>query len=646
MLHDLSQLFPAKGVVRDETRSLPQIAEMLSDLGPCLVLLAKHNGQVIAVDDAGYDTHRADAGDFAACLVTRLHTQRFCTFDCETGAGQRTAFGVRLPVETMGSLLGGLLLPDPETATRLEALARAIVAGGTLAWSVLDKQCCIEQMNARKKQLRAEYETLRTAHAMALANAIDEQQKRIEAEKDYSRRLEKEVEDRSVALRQSTDDARRQSEELKEYTAALERANLAHEELSRAAQAANRAKSEFLANISHEVRTPMTAILGHAELLADRISADDAGRECLAIIRRNGEHLLEIINDILDLAKVEAGKLEIERRPCSPFALLEDVRSLMEVRANTKGLQLSVEPAGTLPERIETDPTRVKQILTNLVGNAIKFTEQGSVKLLARFYYRDNGEGELQFQVIDTGIGMTQEQIKTVFEPFAQADSSTARRFGGTGLGLAICKRLAMMLGGDVTVHSEFGKGSTFGVTIATGSLTDVAFIELPDRQSARHAANERQCPATPRRLDGRLLVVEDSPDTRRFLVTVLTAAGAQVTTAVNGKIAVETVGASSAAAGKPGAAQTGPFDVILMDMQMPVMDGYQAAGLLREKNCTTPIIALTAHAMEGERERCLQVGCDDYLTKPVDRNQLLAIIERYLALKTPGGERAASGRG
>jgi len=633
MLHDLSQLFPAEGVVRDETRSLSQIAEMFSDLGPCLMLLAKHNGQIIAVDDAGYDTHRADADKFAACLVTRLHTQRFCTFDWETGEGQRTAFGLRLPVETMGSLLGGLLLPDPETEKRLEAMVPAIVAGGILAWSVLDKQCCIEQMNARKKQLRAEYETLRTAHAMALANAIDEQKKRIEAEKDYSRRLEKEVEDRSLALRQSMDDARRQSEELKEYTAALERANLAHEELSRAAQAANRAKSEFLANISHEVRTPMTAILGHSELLTDRISADEGSRECLAIIRRNGQHLLEIINDILDLAKVEAGKLEIECRPCSPLALLEDVRSLMEVRANTKGLQLSVEPAGTLPEQIETDPTRLKQILTNLVGNAIKFTEQGSVKLLARFYLKDNGQGELQFQVVDTGIGMTRDQIKTVFEPFAQADSSTARRFGGTGLGLAICKRLAMMLGGDVTVHSEFGKGSAFGATIATGPLTDVAFVEPSSRHPARHDDPQRQSPETPRRLHGKLLVVEDSPDSRRFLVAVLEAAGAQVETAANGKIAVEAVEAATA---NPHADHLPPFDVILMDMQMPVLDGYRATGLLREKNCTTPIIALTANAMEGERERCLQAGCDDYLTKPVDRERLVAIVEKHLASKTP----------
>ena len=391
-----------------------------------------------------------------------------------------------------------------------------------------------------------------------------------------------------------------------------------------AAEAANQSKSKFLANMSHEIRTPMTAILGFTEQLVQPGLSDLEKTDAIAIINRNGQHLLEIINDILDLSKIEADKMTVENVACDPCQIVADVASLVQVRADEKGLAFNIEHIGAVPEEIKTDPTRLRQILINLIGNAIKFTREGSVRLIV--CYLGGGDAPyMQFDVLDTGVGMTTEQIALLFRPFAQADDSTTRKFGGTGLGLAISKFFAKMLGGDiVVVESHAGVGTHFRATVAAGPLGAVKMIETPsltlkpmqtDHESTPDAAGDP--------LNGvRILLAEDGPDNQRLISFVLEKAGAKVTIAENGKIAAEQALAASA--------EELPYDVILMDMQMPVMDGYAATGMLRREGYTGPIIALTAHAMEGDRQKCIQAGCDDYFTKPVDRRALIRQVAQW----------------
>jgi len=412
----------------------------------------------------------------------------------------------------------------------------------------------------------------------------------------------------------------------------LHRKNRELEIAKHAADAANLAKSEFLANMSHEIRTPMTAILGFADTLlteGDISRAPPQRIDAVRTITRNGKHLLNLINGILDLSKIEAGKLKLEVVSCSPYDLARDVVSLMQVRADAKGISLVLKPAGKLPETIETDPIRLRQILINLVGNAVKFTEVGQVVVGMSLVRPDDAEQMIQFAVRDTGIGISQAQMEQLFQAFSQVDASATRKFGGTGLGLAISKRLAEMLGGNVTVTSDVGKGSTFRLSVATGPLDDVATIDPPVGIDRDNAIPKSKSPPTrpPKKLDGRVLLVEDGPDNQRLISFVLEKAGAQVTLAENGRIACEKV--------TQAVNEGEPFDVILMDMQMPVMDGYEATRRLKDDGCTTPIIALTAHAMDGDREKCLEAGCDGYASKPINREQLIAIVSEYKAQRS-----------
>lgn len=392
------------------------------------------------------------------------------------------------------------------------------------------------------------------------------------------------------------------------------------------AESADRAKSEFLANMSHEIRTPMTAILGYAELLLDETVHGENGFdregsiEVLRTIQRNGDHLLQIINDILDLSKIEAGKLEVEQIACSPRRLVADVMSLMRVRAEDKGLELSNEWQGTIPAAIKTDPTRLRQILINVVGNAIKFTEVGGVRLIAHFS-AEAGNPRLRFDVVDTGIGMSSDQVARVFASFNQADSSTTRRFGGTGLGLAISKRLAEMLGGTISIESQLGCGATVKVCIAAEPLAASQANVFTD--SVVEPPKQTFQADDPVRLDCRILLAEDGADNQRLLRRMLEKAGAEVEMAENGLVAFELA--------MQELERGAPFDVILMDMQMPVVDGYQATRRLRDRGYWGPIVALTAHAMSTDRRKCLDAGCDDFATKPIDRQRLRAAIVRQL---------------
>ena len=392
------------------------------------------------------------------------------------------------------------------------------------------------------------------------------------------------------------------------------------------AEAGNKAKSEFLANMSHEIRTPMTAVLGFSEILQDSIN-DPEQLDALATIRKNGEYLIGIINDILDLSKIEAGQLEVEQVQCSPCHVLSEVASLMRVPAKAKNLPLRIEYQGPIPETIHSDPTRLRQILINLVGNAIKFTETGEIRLVARLVNAEGRNPKLTVEVVDSGIGMTENQIAKLFRPFQQADMSTTRKFGGTGLGLIISKRLAEQLGGDITVRSRPQEGSTFTVTIATGSLDCVRMRDSSSEAQLSDSA-EKTPIASRVKLDCRVLLAEDGLDNQRLITLLLKKAGAEVTVAENGKIAHDLALASQADAN--------PFDVILMDMQMPVMDGYEATRKLREAGYTGPIIAATAHAMSTDQAECLTVGCDDYLSKPIQRDQLISLVAKYASRGAP----------
>ncbi len=383
------------------------------------------------------------------------------------------------------------------------------------------------------------------------------------------------------------------------------------------AETANRAKSAFLANMSHEIRTPMTAILGFADILLGGGSKQDI-REGAQIIKRNGEYLLAIINDILDLSKIETGKFEVHKEICTLGQLFEDVISTMKVCAEAKGLYLKLEYEGAMPEAVHTDPFSLRQILVNLIGNAIKFTELGGVRVAVSGSPTSLNHVQLKINVIDTGIGLTERQMSMLFQPFSQGDSSLRRKFGGTGLGLAISKRLSNLLGGDISVSSEIGTGSVFSLTIDAGSQDEIAHHGHPTHVEAR---------AKPMRdviqLRCRILLAEDGPDNQRLISFILRKAGAEVVVVDNGATAVE--------AALEGQRIGMPFDVVLMDMQMPVMDGYTAVRKLRERGYLLPVVALTAQAMRDDHQKCRDAGCDEYLTKPIDRNELLHAIDSYL---------------
>ena len=402
----------------------------------------------------------------------------------------------------------------------------------------------------------------------------------------------------------------------------LEEANSALREAMLHAEQTTRIKTEFLANVSHEIRTPMTAILGFTEVLLEEARRPDtpsATIEALRTIQRNGDYLLALLNDILDLSKIESGRLEVERVNFSPVAVVREVERLMRVRAEAKGIGFQVDFDGEVPEYAESDPTRVRQILINLVGNAIKFTEIGEVRLRVRLR-DDPAPARLRFEVVDTGIGITAAERAKLFRPFGQADSSTTRRYGGTGLGLTISKRLTDLLDGTIAVDSEPGRGTMFCVEIPAGNLEGVARVGAT--QSL--AALEERSPEVEPSLAGTVLLVEDGPDNQRLIELLLRRVGLDVVTAENGQQAVERV-QEARVSGRA-------FSLVLMDMQMPIMDGYTATRILRRQGFDAPIVALTAHAMDTERSRCMSSGCDDFATKPIDRARFYALLRRHLA--------------
>lgn len=392
------------------------------------------------------------------------------------------------------------------------------------------------------------------------------------------------------------------------------------------AETANQAKSSFLANMSHEIRTPMTSILGYAELMREQ-SEDAETQQALEIIQRNGEYLIEIVNDVLDISKIEAGRMEMRRETLSTETLIRDILSLVQVRAEAKGIQLTATFETHVPDRFVSDRVRFRQILINLLGNAIKFTEQGGVELRVRHVQRPGEGSRLEFAIVDTGIGIDSEHYDRLFQPFNQADESTSRRFGGTGLGLTISHRLAEMLGGRITVQSEMGVGSTFRLCLPITYEIDHSLLPFgpfdfrakrPGRSDEAGALLRRQ---TDRPLDLRILLAEDGLDNQRLIQLILEKAGAKVELVENGVQACERIYRDPAS-----------IDLLITDLQMPELDGYGVILQLRDAGHYLPIIALSAHAMPAEKKRCEEAGCSAYITKPVDRDQLVSTVAAVYA--------------
>jgi len=377
------------------------------------------------------------------------------------------------------------------------------------------------------------------------------------------------------------------------------------------ADKANKAKSEFLANMSHEIRTPLTAIIGFSENALDKEQSPEEQFDSLQKIRHSGNHLLNLINDILDFSKIDAGELEIELIKMNPMSVIAEVESLTRVQAEKKSLNLEIDYHFPLPVHITSDPIRLEQILLNLCSNAIKFTENGSIRITLDYLPDEN---EMSFIIRDTGIGMKPDELKKIFQPFKQADSSTTRKFGGTGLGLSLSRQLTELLNGELTVDSIYKEGTTFILRIPCGEVCDEMIHGMMDIDD-HDAVTESN---TSELLDGHILLVEDNELNQQLLATFLGKMGTTVTIASNGQEAVD-------------AAMQNDFDLIYMDMQMPVMSGVDATVKLREQECQVPIIAITANATKQDRELCKKSGFDDFITKPIVYNKLYEITARYL---------------
>jgi len=380
---------------------------------------------------------------------------------------------------------------------------------------------------------------------------------------------------------------------------------------------ATHAKSKFLANMSHEIRTPLTSIIGFAETLGDAGQDPEDLAHAAESIKRSGNHLYEIINDVLDISKIEAGQVELEVLETSPTAIVLEVAAILEERIRKKGLKFRSNYYFPLPKLIITDPTRLRQILLNLVGNAIKFTQQGII-CINTYYLAD--ERMMKFEVSDTGIGMSSDVLAKVFEPFAQANKSTTRKFGGTGLGLSISKQLTEKMGGDLVCESIQGVGSTFTATISIGEIQGPELIyEASEIQSATSVTSTES--SRNKKYTGKILLAEDTEENQKLIALHLRKSGVQVEVVDDGKQAVE-------------AALNGEFDLVFMDMQMPVMGGVEAIKMLRHAGFDKPIVALTANTSQADKDVCMDAGANGFISKPINFEMFYAVLDDYLSIQ------------
>ncbi|MBN1788812.1 MAG: response regulator [Sedimentisphaerales bacterium] len=403
--------------------------------------------------------------------------------------------------------------------------------------------------------------------------------------------------------------------ELEQSNTRLVKATAVANEMAAEAEKANAAKSQFLANMSHEIRTPMNAIIGFSEVLAEEEPLTAQQKEYLKMILDSSKHLLDLINDILDFSKIETGRMDVDNIQCDIRALLAAIESTMNPSAKHKNLEFKIECADDVPTAIFTDPAKIRQCLINIVSNAIKFTEQGYVKISARKISQQDGQF-VEFEVSDTGIGIPPDKLDSVFDAFTQADGSTTRKYGGTGLGLTITKQMAGLIGGQVSAESEVGKGSKFKLVMP---MTNTAQTQDDKgsgfgKTTAANAAQEIEP-----QFSGGVLVVEDIQTNQALIKTLLEKLGFVVTVAENGLEAIEAV-------------KKQHFEMIFMDVQMPEMNGYDATKRLRSLGIKTPIVAMTASVVEDDEQKCRQAGYDNYLAKPIDHKCLVEIISSYLA--------------
>jgi signal transduction histidine kinase/ActR/RegA family two-component response regulator len=604
-------------------------ADLQQNLGATRILFLDAHGRVAAA--AGEPSLDSLARGVTSSRVVAANGRLYALASVSVGAGS----------ETVGRLIA-LEAIDPATLQDWSELCGASVTlgdgesvdGDSLTFpvrSVGDAWLRVEsQLDAERAALRRSRELLLIAGALALVGALAaslvlsrglaqamSQLLRVAdriGHGDFGARVEIARRDEVGELARAVNEM---ASRLEEHAETVQRQ---HGELVAAkdsAEAASRSKTEFLANMSHEIRTPMTAVLGYTELLLAGEARGEERAEWSAAVRRNGADLLQLIDGILDISRVESGDLEIHRQPCRLRRVVDDAAAPISEAAREKGLEFNFEVDPTCPEVIETDPPRLRQVLANLLQNALKFTEHGSVSL---WVGRDSAN-TVCFAVRDTGIGIAAKDQEKIFAPFGQADTSHTRRYGGVGLGLSISRRLATMLFGSLVVSSDLGRGSEFRLTLPAPNSA------LPDEREsvARSSGVAPERDAEPRAFPGaRVLLAEDGLDNQRLVRALLRPTQVELTVVENGAQAVDQ--ALAALDGEH------PFDLVLMDMQMPVMDGYEATRRLRAEGYAGPIVALTAHAMSTDRGRCLEAGCDEYVSKPVDRARLLGVVARFLA--------------
>jgi len=395
--------------------------------------------------------------------------------------------------------------------------------------------------------------------------------------------------------------------------AAIASNELTNRMLRMEAEASTAAKTMFLANMGHEIRTPLAAVLGYAEVLSGEDACGEERLRAVGAIERNAHHLLQLLDSILDATKIEAGKLEVESVSVDPGSVVRDAIEMLSGPAELMGIRIRLDDRCDRAHRALTDPIRLRQVVVNLLSNAIKFSNGQDVEVSVRSTAKGPQTLGVAIAVTDHGIGMSPEQIRRIFQPFQQADASSTRRFGGTGLGLAIAQRLTTILGGRISVESSVGSRSCFGMDF------DFASTAAPEPEITGETATPRSLAVI--RLDGvRILLVEDGEDNQRLLTHFLKRAGAVVTLAADGRAALDAVGSASV-----------PFDCILMDMQMPVMDGCEATRVLRSKGCSTPILMLTANTGGEVMQEAIAAGCDEYMNKPVSSAALIGSIDRLI---------------